>query len=103
MIQFIVFFLFYIKCVSVCFVFMSDGGGNEIYDSTQSCRLRCTSTNIALPHTTAVASETPVFAECECHVGCLQTGTCCPDYASYCMLGKLHCNLFICFLNSPFV
>ncbi|PNF23103.1 hypothetical protein B7P43_G09127 [Cryptotermes secundus] len=63
-----------------------NGGSNEIYDSTQSCRLRCTIEQFAGTHTTASASETPIFAECECHLGCLQTATCCPDYASYCML-----------------
>lgn len=62
-----------------------NGGGNEIYDNTQSCRLRCTIAQFEDTRT-APASETPIFAECECHLGCLQTATCCPDYASYCML-----------------
>lgn len=90
------YFILYKFCKHEFFVFVSDVGGNKIYDSTQSCRLRCASNNIAPTHTTAIASETPVFAECECHMGCLQTATCCPDYGSYCMLGKLHCNIFIC-------
>lgn len=57
------------------------GGGNDIYESTQSCRLRCTR-----PRIKASTFETLTLAECECHAGCLQTATCCPDYASYCML-----------------
>jgi hypothetical protein len=82
----------------------SDGGGNEIYDNTQSCRLRCTAAQLADTRTTATASDTPVFAECDCHFGCLQTATCCPDYASYCILGQSqfvlrHCKLFISFIH----
>jgi hypothetical protein len=75
---------------------MAGGGGNEIYDSTQSCRLRCTRTRIKVS-----TFETSILAECECHAGCLQTATCCPDYASYCMLGQSHfvilySDFFIC-------
>jgi hypothetical protein len=85
----------------------SDGGGNEIYDNTQSCRLRCTIAQFADTRTTATASDTPVFAECDCHLGCLQTATCCPDYASYCMLGQSqfvlhHCNI-VCMYSKLFI
>jgi hypothetical protein len=66
-------------------IFVAGGGGNEIYESTQSCRLRCTQ-----PRNKASTIETSTLDECECHAGCLQTATCCPDYASYCMLGKSH-------------
>ncbi|XP_069693713.1 uncharacterized protein [Periplaneta americana] len=62
-----------------------NGGGNEIYDSTQSCRLRCQGNNSEVIQTTATTVETPIYAECECHPGCLQTMTCCSDFASYCM------------------
>jgi hypothetical protein len=64
---------------------VAGGGGNDIYESTQSCRLWCTR-----PRMKASTFDTSTLPECECHAGCLQTGTCCPDYASYCMLGKVH-------------
>jgi len=72
-------------CVNYDCGFVAGGGGNDIYESTQSCRLRCTR-----PRIKASTFETLTLAECECHAGCLQTATCCPDYASYCMLRKSH-------------
>lgn len=88
--------VFYKTCVNYYCIFVAGGGGNDIYESTQSCRLRCTR-----PRMKASTFETPTLAICECHAGCLQTATCCPDYASYCMLGKshflvMHCDFFVC-------
>lgn len=81
----------YKTCVNYYCIFVAGGGGNEIYESTQSCRLRCTRPPIKVS-----TFETSTLAECDCHAGCLQTATCCPDYTSYCMLGKSHVVVLHC-------
>ncbi|CAG2064655.1 unnamed protein product [Timema podura] len=85
------------------------GGGDEVLDDTQSCRWRCTTSDdltntlapLTLPTNTSQSPtgtpptvgrstqvETPVLVTCDCIAGCVDSGTCCQDYAEYCIFGE---------------
>nr|CAD7407715.1 unnamed protein product [Timema poppensis] len=84
------------------------GGGDEVLDDTQSCRWRCTTSDwhtlsdLALPTTTSQSFtgvpptvgrstqvETPVLVTCDCIASCVDSGTCCQDYAEYCIFARI--------------